>query len=123
MKKKYASLETQWSVMDVRDLQLEDKSVDFALDKGTLDAFLHGSLWDPPEDVTKNVGLYVGQVIRVLKPGGKWLYITYRQPHFIKPFLCYSDWTIDVEVIDDPSGAGGFSYFGFVMTKKSNNNS
>jgi len=60
---KYASLNTsKWQVMDVRDLKLEDGSVDIAIDKGTLDAFLHGSLWDPPDDVKENVGKYVDEV-------------------------------------------------------------
>lgn len=59
---KYASLKTSWQVMDVRDLKLEDGSVDLAIDKGTLDAFLHGSLWDPPGDVRENVGKYVDEV-------------------------------------------------------------
>ncbi|KHJ33211.1 putative endothelin-converting enzyme 2 [Erysiphe necator] len=120
MKKKYSSLETEWSVMDVRELDLEDESVDFAIDKGTLDAFLHGSLWDPPEDVAKNVGLYVDQIMRVLKLGGKWLYITYRQPHFIKPFLYRINSTTDVEVLDDVNGAGCFSYFGYIISKEGN---
>ncbi|TQS34594.1 hypothetical protein Golomagni_05017 [Golovinomyces magnicellulatus] len=117
MKKTYASLQTQWLVMDVRDLQLEKESVHIAIDKGTLDAFLHGSLWEPPSDVTDNVGKYVDQVVKVLKPGGKWLYITYRQPHFIKPLLSRCAWKLDVEALEDPNGAGGFSYYGFVMTK------
>ena len=60
---KYEALSgCQWTVMDVRKLELEDRSVDFAVDKGTLDAFIHGSLWDPPEDVKENVGAYVNQV-------------------------------------------------------------
>jgi hypothetical protein len=59
---KYASLKTSWQVMDVRDLKLEDGSIDVAIDKGTLDAFLHGSLWDPPDDVRENVGKYVDEV-------------------------------------------------------------
>ena len=62
MKSKYADLQTQWSVMDVREMQLPDGSVDVAIDKGTLDAFLHGSLWDPPADVQSNVGRYVDEV-------------------------------------------------------------
>jgi hypothetical protein len=62
MAAKYASLQTQWLVMDVRDLQLEDASVDVAIDKGTLDAMLYGSLWDPPEEVRSNVERYVDEV-------------------------------------------------------------
>ena len=62
MKTKYASLESDWRVMDVRKLELEGGTVDIAIDKGTLDAFIHGSLWDPPQDVRENVGAYVDEV-------------------------------------------------------------
>ncbi|KAK0120044.1 hypothetical protein ONS95_011458 [Cadophora gregata] len=121
MMMKYAALGTTWSVMDVRKLEFQDASIDVAIDKGTLDAFLHGSLWDPPEDVREHVGAYVDQVARVLKPGGKWLYITYRQPHFMKPLLLREEkWTLGVETLVDPDGAGGFEYFGFVMTRNGN---
>jgi len=53
----------------------------------------------------------------VLEPGGKWLYITYRQPHFMKPLLVReSAWTLQVESLE--AAPGMFEYFGFVMTKK-----
>ena len=104
--------------MDVRELDFPDASVDIAVDKGTLDAFIHGSLWDPPDDVRTNVGKYVDGVARVLRPGGSWLYITYRQPHFMKPLLTREkQWSLSVETLKDPDGAGGFDYFGFVMKK------
>jgi hypothetical protein len=48
--------------MDVRCLEMPNGSVDVAIDKGTLDAMIHGSLWDPPEDVRCNVGKYVDEV-------------------------------------------------------------
>ncbi|PBP18577.1 Endothelin-converting enzyme 2 [Diplocarpon rosae] len=118
MMTKYAGLNQKWAVMDVRQLELQDSSIDLAIDKGTLDAFLHGSLWSPPDDVITNVGAYVDEVARVLKPGGKWLYITYRQPHFMKPLLeREKKWTLEVQVLEDPDGAGGFEYFGFIMMK------
>lgn len=62
MKAKYVDLSTEWSVMDIRDMQLENDSMDVAIDKGTLDAMLHGPLWDPPDDVRERVGKYVNEV-------------------------------------------------------------
>jgi ubiquinone/menaquinone biosynthesis C-methylase UbiE len=118
MRSRYAQLNTQWVVMDVRALDMPDASVDIAIDKATLDAFIHGSLWDPPNDVRENVGKYVDEVARVLKPGGFWLYITYRQPHFVKPLLQRENkWDLTVEVLEDVDGAGGFDYFGFIMRR------
>ncbi|KAF4632269.1 hypothetical protein G7Y89_g5857 [Cudoniella acicularis] len=119
MKIKYSYLESaRWAVMDVRDLQLPDSDIDIAIDKGLVDVMIHGSLWDPPADVRENIRKYVQEVARVLRPGGKWLYITYRQPHFIKPLLLERQdlWDLEVDLLDQPGGA--LDYFGFVMTKR-----
>ncbi|KAF7874212.1 hypothetical protein EAF04_002884 [Stromatinia cepivora] len=116
MSKKYSHLNTTWTVMDVRNMKLEDGEIDVAIDKGTLDAMIHGSMWDPPQEVRENVGCYVDEVARVLKPGGQWLYITYRQPHFMKPFLLREGiWETEMEVLGGESGA--FEYFGWRMKK------
>ena len=48
--------------MDVRNLGIPDASIDVAIDKGTLDAMIHGSPLDPPDDVQRNMGSYVGEV-------------------------------------------------------------
>lgn len=56
------------------------------------------------------------QVARNLSPGGQWLYITYRQPHFMKPMLAREGiWSLEIEKLED--GPGTFEYFGFIMTK------
>ncbi|MCJ1377540.1 hypothetical protein MMC17_000635 [Xylographa soralifera] len=46
MQSKHPDLE--WRVDDVRKLGLDSSSIDIAIDKGTLDAMLYGSQWDPP---------------------------------------------------------------------------
>lgn len=60
------------------------------------------------------------QVTRVLRPGGKFLYITWRQPHFIRPLLSRPEkWDISVETINDQPGGGGMlEYFGWVCVRK-----
>ncbi|KAI9644093.1 hypothetical protein NHQ30_007445 [Ciborinia camelliae] len=104
MSEKYSDLNTTWTVMDVRDMKLKDGEIDVAIDKGTLDAMIHGSMWDPPQEVRENVGRYVDEVARVLKSGGQWLYITYRQPHFMKPFLLREGiWETEMEVLGGES--------------------
>jgi EEF1A lysine methyltransferase 4 len=41
-----------WMQADVRGMrEIPDESVDVAFDKSTLDAMIHGSPWDPPNDV------------------------------------------------------------------------
>jgi SAM-dependent methyltransferase len=102
--------------MDIRQLTFEDSSFDVCVDKATLDAMLYGSLWDPPDEVKVNVKSYVDEVARVLKPGGKWLYVTWRQPHFIRPFISREGvWNMEVETLSD--GAGMFEYFGSFLNE------
>ena len=40
----------------------EDESFEVAIDKGTLDAMISGSLWDPPPEVRKNTSEYIDEV-------------------------------------------------------------
>jgi hypothetical protein len=60
MKTKHPEL--NWEIMDVRHMTFADSSFDIAIDKATLDAMLYGSLWDPTDEVRKNVGDYVDEV-------------------------------------------------------------
>lgn len=55
--------------------------------------------------------------MRVLKPGGTFLYITYRQPHFIKPIITRDMVWPDFKIETLQAEGGMFEYFGFVMTK------
>lgn len=52
-----------WKRADVRQMDdISANSVDVAFDKGTLDAMIHGSPWDPPDEVLENTGRYVREV-------------------------------------------------------------
>lgn len=52
-----------WRVADVRHMtDIVDAAFDVAIDKGTLDAMISGSLWDPPEEVRTNTRLYIDEV-------------------------------------------------------------
>ncbi|KAF2642945.1 hypothetical protein P280DRAFT_394856 [Massarina eburnea CBS 473.64] len=120
MKSRHAAHEgVNWSVGDVRDMpSISSKSVDVAFDKGTLDAMIHGSPWSPPDEVMDNTGKYMKEIQRVLKDDGVFLYITYRQPHFVKPILNRnSEWDMQMETL---GGGDSFEYYGFVLSKATN---
>ncbi|KAJ2698245.1 hypothetical protein FB645_005698 [Coemansia sp. IMI 203386] len=105
-----------WEVMDVRQLALDDASVDVAIDKGTLDALMcdKGDSWNPPPELCRNVAAEIDEVDRVLAPGGKFVWITFGQPHFHKRHLLRESWDLEIERLND----GGFDYFVYIMTKK-----
>ncbi|KAJ2005372.1 hypothetical protein GGI04_001353 [Coemansia thaxteri] len=104
-----------WEVMDVRALALDDGSVDVAIDKGTLDALMcdKGDVWDPSPELCENVGREVGEVDRVLAAGGKFIWITFSQPHFWRRHLVRDSWALEIERLND----GGFDYFVYIATK------
>lgn len=109
----------EWKQADVRNMDLlADRSVDVAFDKGTLDAMIYGSGWNPPEEVKDNTGRYMREVYRVLKDNGAFLYITFRPAHFIRPLLnpAGSLWEMDMQVLE--SDKGSFPYYGYFLKKK-----
>lgn len=72
--------------MDVRDIKLDNNSVDLAIDKSTIDALLCG------EDSFTNVAIMIKEVQRVLKVGGYYMIISYGNPesrvfHLKRKFL------------------------------------
>ncbi|KAI8451338.1 hypothetical protein BY996DRAFT_7307719 [Phakopsora pachyrhizi] len=105
-----------WIVADVRELKdLKDQSFDIVIDKGTMDALMcsKGDVWDPPVEVIENCKKEVDEVIRILSPRGKFLYITFGQPHFRKRHLQRPDvWTIETVEIGE-----SFHYYFYCMTK------
>ena len=55
--------EIGWKQADVRNLDfVPDGSTDVAFDKGTLDAMIYGSPWDPPDEVRENTSRYIDEV-------------------------------------------------------------
>ena len=53
----------RWLEQDVRDMtDIPSQSIDIAIDKGTLDAMISGSLWDPPDVVRDNTKKYIDEV-------------------------------------------------------------
>lgn len=97
----------KWVIMDILDLKYEDASFDVVLDKGTMDALMceKGDVWNISEELASKVDTMLTGVSRVLKPGGKYIYITFGQPHFRKPLMLKEKygWTFKQETIGAPS--------------------
>ncbi|KAK4616181.1 EEF1A lysine methyltransferase 4 [Fulvia fulva] len=109
----------EWRWADIRDMKhICAASVDVAFDKGTMDAMIHGSPWSPPDDVLNNTERYINELHRVLKDDGLFLYVTYRQPHFIRPLLNRDDiWIMEIENL--ATNESSFDYYGWILRKKS----
>ncbi|KAL1893552.1 hypothetical protein Sste5346_006382 [Sporothrix stenoceras] len=131
MSARYAGRSMRWEQMDVREMGVPSSSVNIAFDKGTLDAMIHGSPWSPPDDVLDNTGRYLREVYRVLADDGVFVYVTFRQPHFIKPLFEKSlmtadgdkgkgaaqEWNMELEILGGTEGT--FNYYGWVIRKGS----
>ncbi|GMI95750.1 hypothetical protein like AT3G60910 [Hibiscus trionum] len=86
MRRKYEFVpQLKYMQMDVRDMSFfPDESFDSVIDKGTLDSLMCGT--DAPISATR----MLGEVSRLLKPGGIYMLITYgdptaRMPHLNRP--------------------------------------
>lgn len=89
-----------WQVMDIRKLDFSDGTFDCAIDKGTMDALLchSGSPWDPPQDVVDNCAAEIAEAARVLRTGGKFLMVSFRPSHFLRPRVQSVEWTDAPEI-------------------------
>eukprot|EP01133_Synstelium_polycarpum_P012202 gene12202-14284_t len=72
-----------------------------------------GDVWNPASSVLSDVKLEVDEAMRVLKIGGKFIVVTFGQPHFRKQYLHRSQWDgIKTTTIGEFMG-----YFIYEMTK------
>uniref|UniRef100_A0A803P9K3 Methyltransferase type 11 domain-containing protein n=1 Tax=Cannabis sativa TaxID=3483 RepID=A0A803P9K3_CANSA len=100
MKRKHVNTpQLKYMQMDVRDMSIfPDESFDGVLDKGTLDSLMCGT------DAPVSTSQMLGEVSRLLKPGGIYMLITYgdprvRMPHLNKPVY---NWKIMLYIIPRP---------------------
>ncbi|KAM6570742.1 hypothetical protein CsatB_018727 [Cannabis sativa] len=100
MKRKHVNTpQLKYMQMDVRDMSVfPDESFDGVLDKGTLDSLMCGT------DAPVSTSQMLGEVSRLLKPGGIYMLITYgdprvRMPHLNKPVY---NWKIMLYIIPRP---------------------
>ncbi|KAH7335418.1 S-adenosyl-L-methionine-dependent methyltransferase [Rhizoctonia solani] len=104
-----------WLEMDIRNLKFEAETFDILIDKGTMDAMLTGvsDVWNPSPDVVENCEAEVKEAIRVLRPGGKFIYLTFGQPHFRRRYLTHSNCSLEVRELGEL-----FHYYLYIMTKE-----
>ncbi|XP_045213380.2 EEF1A lysine methyltransferase 4-like [Mercenaria mercenaria] len=108
--------EMSWLVMDICDLRFEPCSYDIVLEKGTLDALMvhEKDPWDTSVETLQKIDSILQQVTSILKPGGKFISITFAQPHFRKPLYACDKYNWDVNV---STFGNSFHFFYFVMEK------
>ncbi|KAL5543629.1 hypothetical protein UlMin_007413 [Ulmus minor] len=100
MRRKHEHIpQLKYMQMDVRDMSFfPDETFDSVIDKGTLDSLMCGT--DAPISASR----MLGEVSRLLKPGGIYMLITYgdptvRMPHINKPVYT---WKIQLYIIPRP---------------------
>lgn len=80
-----------------------------------MDAMLcyKGDPWNPPDDVVTNCQKEISEAARVLRPGGKFLMISFRPAHFLRPRIQCDEWASDPVITQ----IGDF-YFSVVAEKR-----
>ncbi|KAI0738534.1 S-adenosyl-L-methionine-dependent methyltransferase [Daedaleopsis nitida] len=104
--------EMEWYEMDIRDLKFDGNSFDVAIDKGTMDAMMtaKADVWDPPEEVVQNCNREVDEVLRVLRKGGVFVYLTFGQPHFRRRYLDRPGTTLEIRKLGE-----AFHYYLYIV--------
>lgn len=105
-----------WQQMDVRQLSFPDASFDVVLEKATLDALMveEKSPWSVSPQTATFIHQTLSEISRCLKPGGRFISITFANPFFRKRLYARSEynWSIKHHTFGD-----GFEYYLYVLTK------
>ncbi|XP_006637823.2 EEF1A lysine methyltransferase 4 [Lepisosteus oculatus] len=106
----------EWLQMDARNLAFPEGAFDVVLEKGTLDAMMveEKDPWKVSPHTASLVHQVLKEISRVLKPGGRFVSITFAQPHFRKRLYAREQFGWSVR---HWSYGGGFQYFLYVLTK------
>uniref|UniRef100_A0A6J0VF19 EEF1A lysine methyltransferase 4 n=1 Tax=Pogona vitticeps TaxID=103695 RepID=A0A6J0VF19_9SAUR len=106
----------QWAVMDARALTFVDGTFDVVLEKGTLDSMMveEGDPWNVSHEARMLLDQVLTEVSRVLRPGGRFISITFAQPHFRKRHYAQPTygWSVQYKTY-----GSGFHYFLYIMLK------
>ncbi|XP_065666672.1 EEF1A lysine methyltransferase 4 isoform X2 [Hydra vulgaris] len=105
-----------WLVMDIFDLKFDSLSFDVVIEKGTLDSFMVNQKdpWRISSDLEEKLENILLKISSILKNGGKFISITFSQPHFRKPLYGKSllNWSVLCKSFGD-----SFEYFYYKMVK------
>ncbi|XP_068699197.1 EEF1A lysine methyltransferase 4-like [Montipora foliosa] len=109
-------VDMQWMVMDITKLSFDQSSFDVVLEKASIDALLveEADPWSPSENARMTMDCVFSQVSQILTTGGRFISITFSQPHFRKPLLAKSQygWSISTSTFGE-----SFHFFFYVMEK------
>ena len=84
MAKTYRSREScKWIQMDATSMSFDNESFSVVLDKGTLDAMMS----EESDAVNKMISKYFSEIMRVLKPMGRYVCVSLLQEHIIQSLL------------------------------------
>eukprot|EP01112_Ceratiomyxa_fruticulosa_P017185 TRINITY_DN5301_c0_g1_i1.p1 TRINITY_DN5301_c0_g1~~TRINITY_DN5301_c0_g1_i1.p1 ORF type:complete len:222 (+),score=31.37 TRINITY_DN5301_c0_g1_i1:254-919(+) len=99
--------------MDARKMDFGDAEFQTVIDKGTLDAVICG------EDHLVNVNLICKEVSRVLKPGGKFISISFGTPENRLDYLMQAKfhWDIDIKRMMASNDPVEYYHYFYTMTK------
>ena len=119
MAEKYKNCEEmKWVEMNIKDLHFAPKSFDAVIEKGTIDALLveEKDPWNVSDEGRLSVEKCLNQVTKVLKSNGRFISISFSQPHFRKQLYCCSqyEWDFNLKTMQIKDC---FEYFVYVMTK------
>ncbi|KXJ26006.1 EEF1A lysine methyltransferase 4 [Exaiptasia diaphana] len=109
-------IDMEWRIMDITKMSFTSSSFDVVIEKATLDALLveEKDSWNPSKEARDCMNCVLSQVSHILKDGGRFISVTFSQPHFRKPFLAKSEynWSIRMHTFGD-----SFHFFFYVMEK------
>jgi len=86
--------QSTYLTMDATNLTFPDNNFDIIIEKGTVDALLSNAQTETGENI--EVKKLLKEVYRVLKPGGKYMFISGNDSFVTYPYLCELEWKIDI---------------------------